>query len=104
MLPLLLDQVNRGHLTLEQLVERLDTNPRRIFGLPPADTTVEVDPDAEWVIRAAELHTGCDWTPFEGRRLTGRVTTVRRGDEILYDQGKVLATPGSGVDLRKGKR
>ncbi len=102
MLPLLLDQVHRGALDLAGVTDRLDSNPRRIFGLPTADTTVEVDPDAEWVIRAEELHTACDWTPFEGRRVRGRVVAVRRGTEVLYEQGKVLAAPGTGKDLKQG--
>jgi carbamoyl-phosphate synthase/aspartate carbamoyltransferase/dihydroorotase len=103
MLPLLLDQVQRGALTMQDLITRLDTNPRRIFGLPPATTEVEVDPEARWVIHAADLHTACDWTPFEGREVRGRVIAVRRANEILFDEGRVLAAPGSGVDLKEGK-
>lgn len=34
MVPLLLNAVNEKRLTLEQLIDRLYNNPRRIFGLP----------------------------------------------------------------------
>ena len=102
MLPLLLDRVHQGALELDDVMERLDTNPRRIFGLSPADAIVEVDLDAEWVVHAADLHTACDWTPFEGRTLRGRVTAVRRGTETLFEEGRVLAAPGSGADLKQG--
>jgi carbamoyl-phosphate synthase/aspartate carbamoyltransferase/dihydroorotase len=102
MLPLLLDRVHQGALELDDVMERLDTNPRRIFGLSPADAIVEVDLDAEWVVHAADLHTACDWTPFEGRTLRGRVTAVRRGTETLFEEGRVLAAPGSGANLKQG--
>ena len=51
-LPLLLSAVAEGRLTIEDLVARCVTNPRRIFGLPAQpDTWVEVDPEARWEIR-----------------------------------------------------
>lgn len=34
MLPLLLTEVHNGRLTIEDIILRLHTNPRRIFGLP----------------------------------------------------------------------
>ncbi|HWQ83080.1 MAG TPA: amidohydrolase family protein, partial [Anaerolineales bacterium] len=68
-LALLLEGVHDGRMSLEDLVARLHTNPRRIFGLPEQpDTYIEVDPDKVWEIRAAESHTRCGWTPFEGRQ------------------------------------
>lgn len=43
MLPLLLTAVSEGRLTLDDLLQRLHHNPRRIFHLPPQeDTYVEV--------------------------------------------------------------
>jgi carbamoyl-phosphate synthase/aspartate carbamoyltransferase/dihydroorotase len=96
-LPLLLTAVGEGRLTIEDLVARCVTNPRRIFGLPvQPDTWVEVDPDARWEIHAAGQHTRCAWTPFEGRSVRGRVLrVVLRGQEAFRD-GQVLAQPGSG--------
>lgn len=100
-LPLLLEGVHSGRMDLDDLVARLHTNPRRIFDLPEQpDTYIEVDPDAVWEIRAADCYTRCGWTPFEGRSVRGRVTgVVLRGQEA-YRDGRVLAQPGSGRDLR----
>lgn len=43
MLPLLLTAVSEGRLSLDDLLQRLHHNPRRIFHLPPQeDTYVEV--------------------------------------------------------------
>ncbi len=100
-LPLLLTAVRAGRLTLEDLVRRMHDNPRRIFALPPQqDTWIEVDEHDTYEIRANEMHTRCGWTPFEGRRVTGRVRrVVLRGQDAFVD-GVVLAPPGSGRDLR----
>ncbi len=100
-LPLLLTAVEEGRMTKDELVARLATNPRRIFNLPEQpDTWIEVDPDAEYTIRAADAHTRCGWTPFEGRRVRGRVERVILRGQVAYEDGKVLAQPGAGRDLR----
>ncbi len=101
LLPLLLTAVADGRLDLDDVIRRLHTNPRRIFGLPDQpDTWVEVDPDARYEIHAAEQHTRCGWTPFEGWKVTGRITrVVLRGQEAFRD-GHVLAPLGSGKNIR----
>jgi len=102
MLPLLLTAVQERRLTLEQLIEKLVTNPRRIFHLPEQpETWVEVDENALYEIRAAELHSRCGWTPFEGWKVQGRVTrVVLRGAEAFKD-GEVMAAPGFGKNIRE---
>jgi len=103
MLPLLLDAVKQGRLTDEDIVARCFTNPRRIFGLPEQPRTwVEVDPDAEWTISAAQLHSRCGWTPFEGRRVSGRVQRVVLRGQLAFADGQVLAEPGYGRNVRNG--
>jgi carbamoyl-phosphate synthase / aspartate carbamoyltransferase / dihydroorotase len=100
-LPLLLSAVSEGRLTLDDLVMRLYSNPRRIFNLPEQiETYIEVDLQDTWEIRAANTYTRCGWTPFEGRKVRGRLLrTVLRGQEV-YRDGQVLATPGTGRNLR----
>ncbi len=100
-LPLLLTAVHEGRLTLEDVVARLYHNPRRIFGLPEQpETWIEVDPDAAYEIRGADQYTRCGWTPFEGWRVRGRLArVVLRGRDAFRD-GKVLAPPGSGKNVR----
>jgi carbamoyl-phosphate synthase/aspartate carbamoyltransferase/dihydroorotase len=100
-LPLLLTAVHAGRLSLDDLAARMVTHPRRIFQLPEQpETWIEFDPDAEWEIRAGETYTRCAWTPFEGWKVRGRLRRVMlRGREAFRD-GKVLAAPGSGINLR----
>lgn len=100
-LPLFLTAAAEGRLTLEDIVTRCYTNPRRIFNLPAQpETWIEVDLDAAWEIHAAESYTRCAWTPFEGYPVRGRVRrVVLRGQEACRD-GQVLAPPGSGRNMR----
>jgi carbamoyl-phosphate synthase/aspartate carbamoyltransferase/dihydroorotase len=100
-LPLLLTAVHEGRLTMDELLARMVTNPQRIFNLPEQDETwIEVDMEAEWEIRADQTFTRCHWTPFEGRKVRGLVRRAfLRGREAFRD-GKVLATPGSGWNVR----
>ena len=100
-LPLLLTAVSEGRLTMDQLLARLVTNPRRIFNLPEQPQTyVEVDPDATWEIQAACTHTRCGWTPFEGWKVRGRVRrVVLRGQDAFVD-GQVISPTGYGLDIR----
>jgi carbamoyl-phosphate synthase / aspartate carbamoyltransferase / dihydroorotase len=100
-LPLLLTAVHENRLTLNDLILRMHTNPRKIFGLPEQpDTYIEVDPDARWTISASHLHSRCGWTPFEGMQVTGCIRkVVLRGRDAFRD-GEVLAETGSGLDLR----
>jgi dihydroorotase-like cyclic amidohydrolase len=100
-LPLLLTAVHAGRLTLDDIILRCSTNPRRIFRLPEQpDSWIEVDPDAEYTLQAANMFTRCGWTPYEGTPVRGRVErVVLRGEEAFRD-GKVLAEPGTGRNVR----
>lgn len=100
-LPLLLTAVESGRLTIQDLVDRMHTNPRRIFHLPEQpETWIEVDPEAAWEIRGSQTYTRCAWTPFEGWQVRGRLRrVVLRGREAYHD-GQVLAPPGFGKNIR----
>jgi carbamoyl-phosphate synthase/aspartate carbamoyltransferase/dihydroorotase len=78
----------------------MHSNPRRIFGLPvQPETWIELDEGATWEVRAAELHTRCGWSPFEGMKLSGRLRRVTLRGRIAYQDGEVLAPKGYGQDL-----
>lgn len=96
-LPLMLTAVAEKRLTINDLINKMYVNPRRIFKLPEQPGTwLEIDPAAEWDIRAEYLHTRSAWTPFEGWRVKGRVRrVVLRGQDAFRD-GLVLAPPGTG--------
>lgn len=100
-LPLYLELVREGLVTLDGLVARCHENPRRIFGISAQNETwIEVDIDAEWTARGANLHTRAKWTPFEGRTLRGKVTRVVLRGETVFENDCVLAKPGTGKNIR----
>ncbi len=100
-LPLLLTAVQEGRLTLDDLVQRMHHRVRAIWRLPEqGETWVEVDPQARWEIPAHGWHTRADWTPFVGMKVQGRVKRVVLRGKAVYQDGRVLAPPGSGRSLR----
>jgi allantoinase len=108
-IPLMLTQVNKGRLTLERLVELCSTNPARIFGLYPdrgvlragaiADITL-LDLDEEWTIDRRRLHSKATATPFDGWPVRGKVTHTIVNGQLVYDEGRILGTPGQGRFVR----
>ncbi|MGZ9223647.1 MAG: amidohydrolase family protein, partial [Anaerolineales bacterium] len=61
-------------LTLDDLIQKMHINPKKIFHLPDQpETWIEVDENAEYEIRAADQFTRCGWTPFEGWKAKGKV-------------------------------
>ena len=98
-LPVLLSEgVNRGRLTLEQVVQLTSANAARIFGFAPAKGTLEVgsdadlvvlDMDARVVITPAVLNSFSDYTPYEGMTMTGWPRTTVVGGEVAYHLGEV---------------
>lgn len=79
MLPLLLNEVNRGRLTINKVSELTAKRPAEIFGFSrkgmikkgyDADLVV-CDMQAEKVIENDHLKTKCKWSPFNGWKLLG---------------------------------
>lgn len=101
-LPLLLTAVHEGRLSLDDLVARLWANPNKIFHLPrQEETCLEIDPQAEWQIQASDTYTRCSWTPFEGWKVRGQLRKVVLRGQVVFQDGKVLAPPGFGRNLRQ---
>ncbi|MFZ5880243.1 MAG: amidohydrolase family protein [Chloroflexota bacterium] len=100
-LPLLLTAVDAGRLTLDDLLTRMVTNPRRIFNLPEQpETWVEVDENVAYEIKASESFTRCGWTPFEGWKVKGRVRKVTLRGRTAFKDGQVLVEAGYGKNIR----
>jgi carbamoyl-phosphate synthase/aspartate carbamoyltransferase/dihydroorotase len=99
-LSLMLTAVHEGRLSMDDLIVRMHTNPKRIFGLPDqAQTEIEVDTDAVWEVRAEEMHSRCGWSPYEGARLRGCVRSVMLRGQPVFVDGQVLTPPGYGIDI-----
>lgn len=100
-LPLLLTAVHEGRLTVEQIAEKCVANPRRIFKLrEQPETWIEVDDEAQFEIHAADQHTRCGWTPFEGWKVRGRLRRVVLRGQAVFKDGALSGAPGFGRDIR----
>jgi carbamoyl-phosphate synthase/aspartate carbamoyltransferase/dihydroorotase len=100
-LPLYLTAVHDGRLTLDDIVSRMYTNPRKIFKLPEQkDTWIEIDPDAEYTIHGSQSLSKSKWTPFEGWKVRGKVGSVTLRGKVVYKNGEILAKPGYGKNIR----
>ena len=81
-----------GKLSLSRLAELMSVNPRRILGLPEvriqegaeADLCI-FDPELEWEVIPAELHSKSKNTVFKGERLKGRNVCTICGGKIVYE-------------------
>jgi len=95
------EKAEEGRLTLEDLISRMSTNVRRIFGIPPqTETWVEVDLEAKHTLSREGMHSKAGWTPFEGWSARGRVRQVVLRGQTVFKDGQVLAEPGSGHAIR----
>ena len=107
LLPLMLDHVAAGRLTMERLIDLTSAGAQRIFGLVgkgrivpgyDADFTV-VDLKKRWTIEDAELASRSGWSPFTGMTITGKaVGTIVRGARVMWDG--TLADHSTGRPVR----
>ncbi|MCF6197534.1 MAG: dihydroorotase [Emcibacter sp.] len=107
LLPLMLDQVNKGVLSLERLMDLTSAGPARLFNIAgkgrlavgyDADLTL-VDLKKKWTIEEDWLESKCGWSPFTGRQITGKpVGTFVRGRKVMW-MGE-LAEEATGQPIR----
>lgn len=101
MLPLLLTAVQQERLSLDELVEKTSTTPRKIFDIPKQkETWLEVDQEHKYLINSKDLFTKCGWTPFDGYPVQGYLRRVVLRGKTVYQDGEILAAPGTGKNIR----
>jgi dihydropyrimidinase len=111
MLPVIWQEgVNRGRIGPCDIVRMLADNPARILGISPRKGRLAVgadgdlvifDPRESWTVSAANQHSACPYTLYEGKEILGRVKTViSRGKPVIENleftgskkHGEFLAT------------
>jgi dihydroorotase len=107
LVPLMLDHVNAGRLSLTRLVDLTSAGPARLFSIArkgriaagyDADLTV-VDLKRRQTITNAWIASRAGWTPYDGVTVTGwPVGTFVRGKAVMWE-GE-LRTPGHGEAVR----
>ena len=94
LLPLMLDHVAKGRMTLERLIDMTSSGVQRVFGLVgkgriaagyDADFTV-IDRKGRFTMTEAWIESRCGWSPFTGMELEGRVIgTIVRGHSAMWE-------------------
>lgn len=103
LVPIMLDHVNAGRLTLERFVDLTSHGVQRIFGLAgkgriavgyDADITI-VDMKKKRVIENSWIETRSAWTPFNGKEVTGwPIGTIVRGIKVMWEDEILGDAPG----------
>ena len=96
-LPLLLDAVAKGWVSVERVVKMVSSNPAQIFGLAPRKGTIRVGADADLVVYNLQEHTILDRNKcyskskdlmvlFDGMDLSCKIKyTFVRGKQVMHD-------------------
>ena len=103
LVPIMLDHVAAGRLSIERFVDLTSHGPNRLFGMArkgriaagyDADFTI-VDLRRRAVIRNEDQGSRAGWTPYDGREVTGwPVGAIVRGRRVMWE-GEIVA-PGQG--------
>ncbi|HEY61345.1 MAG TPA: hypothetical protein G4N95_01705, partial [Anaerolineae bacterium] len=96
--------VHERRLTIDDVILRYFTNPKRIFHIQDQpETWAEIDLNKKYEINSKETFTKCGWTPFDGWNVTGMIRNVVLRGKVVYNDRKVLAERGFGKNLRNKK-
>jgi len=100
LVPIMLDHVNAGRLTIERFVDLTSHGPQRLFGIRgkgriavgyDADFTI-VDLMREETISDEQVASRAGWTPYHGKRVKGwPVGTFVRGRRVMWE-GEILGS------------
>lgn len=89
--------VKPGHLTIDQLIEKMTTNPANILALnkgalnpgKPADLVI-LDPEEEYTVDVNSFESKGKNSPFDGVTLTGRVLYTIVDGQLVVREGILL--------------
>jgi dihydroorotase len=108
LLPIMLNHVHEGRLSLRRFVEMVTENPRRVFGIKnkgrlrqgyDADVTI-VDLKKTKTIDNSWIASRCGWTPFHGMTVTGWMThTIVSGQLVMEDDQVLMPAQGRPVNF-----
>jgi dihydroorotase len=106
LVPLMLDHVNAGRLTLERFVDLTSAGPARLFGIAgkgriaagyDADLTV-VDLNRKQKITNDWIESKSKWTPYESKEVVGwPVGTFVRGAKVMWEGELTTSSTGAAV-------
>ncbi len=103
--------VRAGRISMNRFVEITSTAPAKIFGLYPRKGSIAVGADADLVVWDGDkkhvlsektLHMRVDYSPFEGKEVTGAPTHVLSRGKVVVENFKYVGKAGDGRFLKRG--
>jgi dihydroorotase len=112
LVPIMLDHVNAGRLSLQRFVDLTSAGPARLFGIAAkgriaagydADLTV-VDMRRSQTITDAWIASRPGWTPYNGVGVTGwPVGTFVRGRKVMWEGDLTAPSQGEAIAFHEGQ-
>lgn len=110
-LPLMLTMVHKNCLSLDRAVQLLTEKPAEIFGLGDrgcleqgknADFVV-VDFNQRFKIEASKFQSKAKFSPFNGWEVQGKPVKTFVNGQLVMDEQRIVAKPGSGSVVRRAQ-
>ena len=107
LMPVMLNHVNEGRLSLNQLINLVCENPAKIFGIQnkgfinegyDADFTI-VDMNKIIVIKNENMENKCGWSPFNGFEFKGTPMATIIAGKIKMKEGEILGEPEDAIKI-----
>ena len=101
LVPVMLNHINEGRLTLEQFINFVCENPVKIFGIKnkgfikegfDADFTI-VDMNKKILIKNEKIESKCGWSPFNGFEFKGTPIASIIAGQVKMRNGKIIGDP-----------
>jgi dihydroorotase len=109
-LPMMLNLVHQGKISLQRVVQLYSEMPARALGLYPRKGCIVVGADADlvlldlshkWTIKNEDIVSKAGWSPYDGTECMGKpLATIVRGN-IIAENGRIVAEPGVGLPVSR---
>jgi dihydropyrimidinase len=104
--------VNKGKISLTKYVEISSTNAAKIFGMYPRKGIIAIgsdadivifDPNKKHTISVETHHMNCDYSGYEGMKVTGKTETVILRGQVAIENETCQLKAGHGQFIPRGK-
>jgi len=96
MLPVSLDLVRNGVLSMSALIAKMSCNPAKLLGLSSGTLSVGAEADvaifdaeATWTVDREKMVSKGKNTPWHGKQMTGQVTHTIKAGRIVFENGTI---------------
>ena len=109
--PLMLDRVAAGELSIHRFVEATSKRPAEVFGVYPRKGSLQPGSDADLIVvdmeRTSQLDSSkfmskAKYSPFEGWTMRGLPVMTFVGGTLVAKDGEIVAEPGCGSFVAPG--